>query len=292
MRTRPLLIHVTYWVVALFSFLFFFTLIGSIKLGILFSLVCFPLIIGLTYLFIYWIIPKFLFKGKNLLFILVSVALFLGVLNTQLIFVRPGSFYISSDNLLQNIDKYHWVFFFLIASTVLLTLPAILYESIRFWSKSYTKIKELSRSKDQPNYLEIKSNGKDQLIDINKIIYIESFKDHAHIHLSHQEIVTRMTLKKLNKLIPEFLRIHRSFIINPDHCQAFNSNEVLLNEIKIPLGSTYKDEVLTVLKSGKMNSRENYVFGNLISNSTWNRFRFPLFSTFIFKTTIYADQRT
>lgn len=249
MRIRPLLIHVTYWIVALLSFLFFFTLIGPIEIGIWFALISFPLMIGLTYLFIYWIIPKLLFREKHLLFILFSVALFLAILNIQLIFVRPGSFFISSDNLLQIIDKYHWVFFFLIASTVLLTLPAILYESIRFWSESHTKIKELSRSKNQPNYLEIKSKGKDQLIDVNKIIYIESFKDHAHIHLHNQEIVTRMTLKKLNELIPEFLRIHRSFIINPDYCQAFNSDEVILNKIKIPLGSTYKDEVLTLLKS-------------------------------------------
>lgn len=251
MKTRPLLIHVFYWIAALFSFLFFFTLIGPIELGILYGAVSFPLKIGLTYLFIYWIIPKLLFKGEKLLFNLISIALFLAILNIQMFFVRPGSLFISSDNLLQIIDKYHWVFFFLIASTIFFTLPVILYESIRSWSNSHAKIKELSRSKDQPNYLEVKSKGKDQLIDINKIIYIESFKDHAHIHLSRQEIVTRMTLKKLNKLIPELLRIHRSFIINPDYCQAFNSEEVILNEIKIPLGGTYKDEVLTKLKSGK-----------------------------------------
>lgn len=204
--------------------------------------------VGITYLFIYWSIPKFLFKRKYLLFGLISTAVFLVILNLQILFIKFNHLFIS-DYLNEMVELVHWEFFYLIIANTIFPLSFIVYESIRFWNKTRSEVEELAEYIDQPNYIEIKSNGKKQLIDSNTIIYIESFKDHAHIHLTDQKIVSRMTLKKINKLLPEFLRTHRSYIVNPKFCQAFNTDEVILGEKKVPIGGTYKDEVSDALQS-------------------------------------------
>ena len=52
-----------------------------------------------------------------------------------------------------------------------------------------------------------------------------------------------MTLKKLDKQLPYFVRVHRSYIANPDFCKAFNLDEIVVKEKNIPVGRTYKDDV-------------------------------------------------
>jgi two-component system, LytTR family, response regulator len=51
-----------------------------------------------------------------------------------------------------------------------------------------------------------------------------------------------------------FLRIHRSFIINSSRITAFTNNEIEVNGFEIPIGASYKDNVdlfLEKLKSSK-----------------------------------------
>ena len=48
-----------------------------------------------------------------------------------------------------------------------------------------------------------------------------------------------------------FLRIHRSFIINRSRITAFTSNEIEVNGIEIPIGASYKENVITYLEGLK-----------------------------------------
>jgi DNA-binding LytR/AlgR family response regulator len=61
--------------------------------------------------------------------------------------------------------------------------------------------------------------------------------------MGEKKIVTRMTLKKLDTMLPNFIRIHRSYIVNPDNCQAFNLDNITVGEEEIPVGRTYRQEV-------------------------------------------------
>lgn len=48
-----------------------------------------------------------------------------------------------------------------------------------------------------------------------------------------------------------FLRIHRSFIINSSKITAFTNNEIEINGVEIPVGASYKDNVLLFLEELK-----------------------------------------
>jgi len=44
------------------------------------------------------------------------------------------------------------------------------------------------------------------------------------------------------------MRVHRSYLINTNKVTAFTPHEIELNTIEVPIGASYKEYVLTILK--------------------------------------------
>jgi DNA-binding LytR/AlgR family response regulator len=86
----------------------------------------------------------------------------------------------------------------------------------------------------------------------SEIDYIESMKDYVTIHSGGKKIVTKFQIGELENLLEEgqFLRIHRSFIINTSKVTAYTAQDIELGDISLPLGRTYKEMVEKALKSG------------------------------------------
>ncbi|HAS46267.1 MAG TPA: DNA-binding response regulator [Microscillaceae bacterium] len=96
-----------------------------------------------------------------------------------------------------------------------------------------------------PETLLIKADKKQFVIKLIDIQYIESIKDYVIVHTPHQDLVSYQTMQQVIDALPitDFLRIHRSFIINLNHLKAFNHSNVFVAENEIPIGRTYKEEV-------------------------------------------------
>lgn len=103
-------------------------------------------------------------------------------------------------------------------------------------------------------FIFVRSGIKSHKVNINDILYIESLKDYIKINLKDK---TTLTSKyKIGDLELElnadlFLRIHRSFIINRSKITAFTSNEIEVNGIEIPIGASYKENVIAYLEELK-----------------------------------------
>jgi two-component system, LytTR family, response regulator LytT len=255
---RQFSIHSGYWLSAFLLLIFVYSFIGSLNQAMTYSAIGIPLIMGMTYIIIYWAVPNYLFKAKKILFVLITVALFLIVLNIQIIIVMIQRMLIVdfTGGIQIDIGAVPEDIVFLILSTFMISLPAIFYESLRRWEidrsqinilkKEKTKIKEYYENK--PELLTVRSDKKTYRLPVNDIRYIESYGDYSHIHLADQKVISRITLKELEELLPEFIRVHRSYIINSNHCEAFNSDEVIINGVPIPIGRTYKDNVSQLTK--------------------------------------------
>ncbi len=250
MKRRQFLIHSAYWVTAFLSFTLLYSYIGSMKQGVVYASFSLPMIIGVTYFLIYWAVPNLLFEEKYLLFFLLTVTVFLGVLNIQIVCVLMQRIFLAL-NAVAGVDFVLWDTFYLMITTILFSLPAITYETLRNWSMKQKEVIQL-RQDETEELLEVKSDGKTHRIACNKIYFIESFGDYVHIHLANKKIVTRMTLKKLNKELTNFVRVHRSYIVNPVFCRAFNLDEIIVKEKEIPVGRTYKKDVSEAFDLNRM----------------------------------------
>ncbi|MDY8135953.1 response regulator transcription factor [Aquimarina sp. 2201CG5-10] len=99
------------------------------------------------------------------------------------------------------------------------------------------------------NHLYVQSNKKNIKLQFDDILYIESVKDYIRIHLKSDKIMIKHGLGTFNdKLDRRFLRIHRSFIINTNMVTAYTKNDVEIDDIEIPIGEFYKQNVLDNLK--------------------------------------------
>jgi DNA-binding LytR/AlgR family response regulator len=89
-------------------------------------------------------------------------------------------------------------------------------------------------------------------IDLSVIIYVEGLGDYLKVHTKKQTYVTYMTLGKLEALLTAaaFVRIHRSTIINKNLIQFIEGNFIRINDIDLPIGLTYKENLLRGLKEG------------------------------------------
>jgi DNA-binding LytR/AlgR family response regulator len=99
------------------------------------------------------------------------------------------------------------------------------------------------------DHIYVNSNKKFIKIPFDEIQYVESMKDYVRIHLLDKNVVTKDTIGNfITKLSKDFLRIHRSYIVNTTKVTAFTALDVEIRDKEIPIGASYKNEVSTFLK--------------------------------------------
>lgn len=104
---------------------------------------------------------------------------------------------------------------------------------------------------DSGPHIIIKSNLKKIKIYTNKIKWIEAFGDYIKVVTYDETHLVLSTMKAFETELPgdSFLRIHKSFIINLDKVERFNSKFVEIYSEKIPISRNKKEEIITILES-------------------------------------------
>jgi DNA-binding LytR/AlgR family response regulator len=107
----------------------------------------------------------------------------------------------------------------------------------------------VSTPPEKEQHLFIRANRKTVKLPLSSILYIESMSDYLKIHTSDQIYLTKEKISVIEqKLPPEFLRIHRSFIINTRHLRAFSPEMVELGGQELPISRSMRHQVLEVLQ--------------------------------------------
>ncbi|XMO88407.1 LytTR family DNA-binding domain-containing protein [Algibacter sp. AS12] len=86
-------------------------------------------------------------------------------------------------------------------------------------------------------------------IVISKILYIESQRNYITVVTDTQRLSYIDALKNWNTKLPEndFIQVHKSFIINSKFIDKISGNTLYVSANKIPIGRTYKQELLIKL---------------------------------------------
>jgi DNA-binding LytR/AlgR family response regulator len=85
---------------------------------------------------------------------------------------------------------------------------------------------------------------------LDEILYIESLKEYIRIYTVNKTILTKFPLGQIEEILAKnnFLRIHRSYIIARSRIDAFTASEVEVNGKQLPIGRSYKEDVLATLE--------------------------------------------
>ena len=82
-------------------------------------------------------------------------------------------------------------------------------------------------------------------VSIADIRYVEAMSEYLKVYLDSDKkpIVTLLSMKKMEERLPaNFMRIHRSYIVNLTKIQEVNKNRVIMDaDTYLPIGDMYKD---------------------------------------------------
>ncbi len=95
-----------------------------------------------------------------------------------------------------------------------------------------------------PQSLFVKTEYRLRQIGFDSILYIEGLKDYVKIHVEEEThpVLTLTSLKSLEEQLPadRFVRVHRSFIVQPSKIRSIERNRIVFGKEYIPVSENYR----------------------------------------------------
>ena len=127
--------------------------------------------------------------------------------------------------------------------------------------KAYTKAEERFRSSLGKNNSEMsegktisfKYNYQNIQLPLHSILYIEASGNYIKIATPDKTYMPVITMRTIQYLLPktDFLRVHKSFIVAVGKIKSFNSEQVVTDWKKIPVGRSYRKDFLDQMEALK-----------------------------------------
>lgn len=104
---------------------------------------------------------------------------------------------------------------------------------------------------EDENFIFVKSNLKNRKVFLNKLKYIEALGDYVKFVTEKDTFVVLATMKSFEKELPpdKFLRIHKSYIVNLEKVERYNSKNIEIDKQQIPLSRHKKSNLIEALSS-------------------------------------------
>ena len=99
------------------------------------------------------------------------------------------------------------------------------------------------------NFIFVKSGYKSVKVDLADIVFVEGMKEYIVIHTRDKKYTKLDRMKNIENQLEKqgFVRIHKSYIVSVRNINAVYGNTIEVNGDKLPLGRSYRDDVIKLL---------------------------------------------
>ena len=106
---------------------------------------------------------------------------------------------------------------------------------------------DISKSND---FITVKADYKLYKINYDDLLFIEGQHEYVTFHTTQRRITALFALKDLEELLPKdrFVRVHKSYIVSFKHIQDLDKSDVTVAGNKVPVGASYRDDLLARLQ--------------------------------------------
>ncbi len=82
-------------------------------------------------------------------------------------------------------------------------------------------------------------------VPLKEILFLKADSNYCTVSTKSNRFIYSMVLKKIETHLPlnQFLRVHRSYVVNINLVDGFEGNMLFIGEKKIPVSRTYRDKV-------------------------------------------------
>ena len=106
---------------------------------------------------------------------------------------------------------------------------------------------DISKSND---FITVKADYKLYKINYDDLLFIEGQHEYVTFHTTQRRITALFALKDLEEMLPKdrFIRVHKSYIVSFKHIQDLDKSDVTVAGNKVPVGASYRDDLLARLQ--------------------------------------------
>jgi hypothetical protein len=248
--------HIVFWVSVYGLLTIIFTdWFGGTQEAFYYVSLLMPVIIGTTYFFNFFLVPRYLFRRRFFLFGLYTVYMLVVSLCMEMVAAVLSMILIIYYGINENANLFTDVFTMAgILYFVVLLASFILLLKHYFVDQSAIGELEEKQARLDRGYFTVRSNRKTSNIKYEELLYLESLGDYIEFHLMDgTTISSKEKISHMEQELPDgFLRIHRSFIVNRSRITSFSREFVLMGEKELPISRSYKQEVVRTLRGDNL----------------------------------------
>jgi len=99
-------------------------------------------------------------------------------------------------------------------------------------------------------YMYIRTNKKMVKVKYADLLFIEGMGNYIKVHLSNRTLITYEKMSAILEALPEneFVRIHKSYIVNVSRIETFTREYVEIGKRHLRIGGTFRNNFLNLLK--------------------------------------------
>lgn len=243
--------HILFWILVYGVLtLIFANWFGGYDEAYYFVSLLLPIVMGTSYFFNYYLVPRFLFTRKfrkfaiySLYMLVVSLCLeLLASIVSMLFIVKFGIN--AAGPLVTDVYTLAGVLYFIVLFKSFILLIKHYFIDQRAIGELEEKQTQLERG-----YFTVRSNRQTSRIRFEELLYVESLADYIQLHLENgTQVTSKEKISRMEEYLPDtFIRIHRSFIVNRSKISSFSREHVLVGGTELPISRSFKKEVVKEL---------------------------------------------
>ncbi len=114
----------------------------------------------------------------------------------------------------------------------------------RFKKNHKHAVKQEQLPPSEAEFIYVRSNRKTLKLHQAEICFIEGMNNYIKIHCGEKMHIVYTSLQSiLNELGDQFIRIHKSYIVNKNKISSFTNEQLEIAGKQLPIGSTYRDAI-------------------------------------------------
>lgn len=234
--------HISFWAIYYVSFgLIWMKPEEGLFNAFFLEFVLLPARLAAVYVMIYWLLPNVLLTRYFQRFLAYYIAMLLVVGLIQVV----AYYYFYLGLLYQQQDSF-WDLSLYVRSIMLVNSTVIFVSAVKLLQLHLNQTDPLTERKQHK--IEVRANRRTYLVEPHQILYLEGMGNYVSYHLlTREKLVSHGTIKQaLEKLPSDFLRLHKSYVVNLAHIDSFSSEDVVVKGTALPRGKDISDQSLQI----------------------------------------------
>ena len=214
-------------------------------LGFYFSSMLLPVALLTSWFFNDILVKRYLLAGRWRGFVLYFIYSLIVSLWLQML-VIIAAFVVIVEYNYNNLDPVYRNVMILAVIIYLIVFIQAFINMFRNYTALSEREAELREKQEiaERGHIIIRADRKNRPVYFDDILYVESRADYIEIKLLNESLMTREKISRIGERLPEnFIRIHRSFLVNREKVTSYNREEVFVGETRRPVERKYKDNL-------------------------------------------------